>query len=80
MKHDNKKLIEDVKNHLKIKKNKKEIVSNKSPDDLKEKLSNSQIKVAEKIIEKEIKAWINCNALNISKELISKEIDKKFKK
>ena len=80
MKHDNKKLIEDVKNHLKIKKNKKEIVRNKSLDDLKEKLSNSQIKEAEKIIEKEVKAWINCNALNISKELISKEIDKKFNK
>tara|TARA_B100000989_G_C19492906_1_gene450645 strand:- start:861 stop:1112 length:252 start_codon:yes stop_codon:yes gene_type:complete len=83
MKDNNKKLIENVKSYLRTKDSRQSTHKNENLKNKKIKSEKSFIKVeklTDKIIEKEVKAWIKNNALKVSKDLISREIDKKFKK
>jgi len=74
MQNKNEKIIQDVKTFLNTEKN--EIVYKVKKKNTSKKNENKKIDSESEIIKKEVREWLKLNAERISKELITKKINK----
>ena len=73
MKKKNEKIIQDVKTFLNPDNNK---IEDKFDNNKEKSLKNTKKDIESEIIRKEVKEWLKSNAERISKELITKAINK----